>query len=153
MKKVSILLLLGIVVGFVLFLLLFPVLQKTTRHIALKINSQACHAFTVVSPTKDTPFTSPLHITAEVDNSNSKCHWTVFEGQAGTATLYDDDGKVLGQDTLKTTEDWMQSKKVTYNAVVTFKRPVNGGKGVLKFTEENPSGTSDAQEIMLLVRF
>ncbi|MGE5042333.1 MAG: hypothetical protein ACM3IJ_05535 [Candidatus Levyibacteriota bacterium] len=152
MKKKLLLLSFGITLGFVIFLLFFPILRKTGKHFAIRMKNETCTAFSILSPSKNTPFISPGKIVVEVDNTNPGCLWTVFEGQAGTITLSDKNGTVLAREVLKTEEDWMQQKKVRYTATLSFKKP-GTESGIIKFTEENPSGKPDPDQVLLPVSF
>lgn len=105
----------------------------------------ACNALTMITPQKGSKISSPLSISVIVDNTNPKCHWTVFEAQAGVAQLFDTNGNLLGQAVLKTNDDWTLQKPVPYNAVVTYTNPSSGNlKLVLQ--EENPSGKPNPQK-------
>lgn len=108
-----------------------------------------CPALTVITPQPGQQVSSPLPVSVIVDNRNPKCHWTVFEAQAGSMEIKDKNGTVLGTGILTTTNpNWMTVNPVTYKGTITFTRPA-GKKLSLTITEENPSGRPGAQQITI----
>lgn len=105
----------------------------------------ACTALTLNSPQANQKISSPLRVTVTVDNRNKDCRWTVFEAQAGTLQLLDEDKTVIGKGVLTTSEDWMTNEPVTYNGEITFDKAPTGKKLELHVIEENPSGKPDSQ--------
>lgn len=110
-----------------------------------------CDAIAILSPKDNVKVVSPLAVRVTIDN-RGECHWTVFEAQAGTITITDGLGKVVGQGVLKTTQEWTVETPVTYTAVVTLSKPSTSG-GTLTITEENPSGKADPQKHSIPVSF
>jgi len=110
-----------------------------------------CDAITVLSPKDNTRVVSPLTIRVTIDN-RGECNWTVFEAQAGTVTVTDGLGNVVGTGILKTKEEWTTPNPVTYTAVVTLSKPSTSG-GTLTVTEENPSGKANPQKHLVPVSF
>lgn len=104
-------------------------------------------AITIISPQAGSVITNPLSVNILVDNSKPDCHWTVFEAQAGTATVVDSTGLLLGQAPLTTTDDWKLSKAVAYNAVIQLTNKPTTGVVNLILEEENPSGKPSPQQI------
>lgn len=104
-----------------------------------------CTALRLDSPQVNEEVSSPLSVTVTVDNRNKDCRWTVFEAQAGTLQLLDEDKTVIGKGVLTTSDDWMTSEPVTYNGTITFDRAPTGKKLELQVIEENPSGKPDSQ--------
>lgn len=110
-----------------------------------------CDAITVLSPKDNIKVVSPLTVRVTIDN-RGQCHWTVFEAQAGTVTITDGLGKVVGQGILKTTQEWTTPNPVTYTATVTLSKPSTSG-GTLTISEENPSGKENPQKHTVPVSF
>jgi hypothetical protein len=146
MKNLFALLIFFIVVGVGLWLYNN---RYTLTPIPTPPSSASSCAVTIVSPHAGSAITNPLSINLIIDNSKPGCHWTVFEGQAGTATLTDSSGKFLGQAVLKTTEDWTLTKPTAYNAVITLTKHPSSGVVNLILQEENPSGKPNPQEITI----
>lgn len=111
--------------------------------------AQTCKAVTVLSPKVNQQIVTPLKVQIIVDNRNTDCHWTVFEGQAGTMEIKDRNGKVLGSGFLSTTENWMTREPVTFTGTITFTIPPNNSGLTLIISEENPSGSADANVISI----
>ncbi len=98
----------------------------------------SCDAVTILSPKPGSKITSPLTVTVKVDNTKS-CKWTVFEAQAGTLTLKDSNGQILGSGILTTTSEWMTEQPVIYTGTVEFTKPTTDDV-TLVIEEEDPSG-------------
>ncbi|MDE2588186.1 MAG: hypothetical protein KGL95_00755, partial [Patescibacteria group bacterium] len=90
-----------------------------------------CFSLSIISPKPKEKVTSPLSISAIVDNADKNCHWTVFEGQAGKVVMTDALGNVLGNSILKTTEDWTAVKKVNYSSTLIFSKPTKNNSLIL----------------------
>lgn len=98
---------------------------------------------TVISPLSNTIVSSPLIANAIVNNTNKTalgCSWTVFEAQAGVASLVDSTGTQVGFALLQTTSDWMTDGPVPYTGTITFSAQPAPGPLSLVITEDNPSG-------------
>ncbi|MGC9603413.1 MAG: GerMN domain-containing protein [Minisyncoccia bacterium] len=70
--------------------------------------------------------------------------WTVFEGVAGTMTLYDDNNSNLGQAQLMADTDWTKPP-VHFTATLDFSPP-STNSGRLDFSSDNPSGDPVRQQ-------
>ncbi len=105
----------------------------------------SCTALTLNSPSSNQKISSPLSVTVTVDNTNTDCHWTVFEAQAGSMKLLDEEGTVIGEGVLTTEEDWMTDQPVQYKGTITFTKTPMGKKLELQIHEENPSGKPDSK--------
>jgi hypothetical protein len=100
--------------------------------------------------------TFPITVTGNVDNTNSKnlgCRWQMFEGQAGSAQLYYQEGSVwtkISSQVPVTVADWM-SDKTTFSAKFPFQNkgePLPAGtKMKIVFTEDNASGTGTVDKL------
>src|SRR6478736_1509020 len=114
MKKVAI-----IVCVIILAVLIY---WKTFSKPVTKIpkNIATCQALNIQSPLENDQVTRDFTVRAVVDNSNPKCHWTVFEAQAGTIEIKDANGKLVGNGELKTTEDWMTDNPVNYTSDISL---------------------------------
>jgi hypothetical protein len=108
-----------------------------------------CSGLTIQTPTKNQTISSPLEITAVVDNRNPLCNWRVYEAQAGTIEIKDTKGNIVGKGVLQTEDNWMQAEPVTYHAALTFSKPTTQTKAILTITEENPAGKPDAKSVSL----
>jgi hypothetical protein len=104
-----------------------------------------CSALQITSPQKGQQATSPLTVTAIVDNTNHKCHWTVFEAQAGSIEVRNSKGQVIGKGKLTTQAAWMNEQPVTYTGTVTFNSAEATPSLTLVINEENPSGQPGQQ--------
>ncbi len=121
--------------------LLIIMQKKTVKNQAAAPITKTCSNFIVVTPKQGQKITSPMTISAIVDNTKSKsCHWTVFEAQAGTMQLTDSKGETIGKGMLTTTSEWMTDKAVTYSGTITLTKPPAGSEITLTITEEVPSG-------------
>lgn len=127
--------------------LLYMQIQKNTKEV-VTTHEKPCAAVTVVTPKENTITSSPLSIAIIVDNSNTSCHWTVFEAQAGIATVQDAQNHTLGKTILTTNDDWQLAKPVPYNGTITFNQATNKHL-TLHITEENPSGKPNPQQITI----
>lgn len=96
-------------------------------------------AFHSLTPEPGSHVKSSVNISVLIDNTNTDCApWVVFEGQAGTVSLYNENDKLLDTGVLTTTSDWTTGFPVTYSA--SLSNFVYTGRVKLVFTEENPSG-------------
>ena len=112
-------------------------IQTPYSHQQTSITS-ICDALTKLSPRSGTKITSPLTVSVTVDNTKS-CKWTVFEAQAGTLTVKDSNGEILGKGILTTTGEWMTEQPVVYTGTVEFTKPATNDV-TLVIEEEDPSG-------------
>lgn len=127
--------------------LLYTQIQKNIQVVVVS-HEKPCAAVTVITPKSQTTTSSPLSISLIVDNSNTSCHWTVFEAQAGIAELLDENNHIIGKTVLTTNDDWQLSKPVPYNGTISFTEKSN--KHItLTITEENPSGKSNPQMLSI----
>lgn len=112
-------------------------------------------ALTVTSPTKGALVSTPITLSAIVDNRNQSpsCAWTVFEAQAGTVTAIDTLGNQVGAGILSTTDEWMTTSPVTYTATVDITGKPETNNIALVITEENPSGEGTPKTITTPVTF
>ena len=101
----------------------------------------------IVKPKENQLIISPLTVSVVVDNTSTMCHWTVFEAQAGTIEIIDDAGTTVGTGILKTTDNWMTNKPVTYDGTIIFTQTPVSNTVVLQITEENPSGKPNPQTV------
>lgn len=109
-----------------------------------------CQSLTVLSPETGAQATSPLTIDVVVDNSNPDCRWAVFEAQAGSIDLQDDQGNVIGSGVLTTTDDWMTDQPVNYSGTISFDPTQATSEMKLIITEEKASGEEGQQVILPL---
>lgn len=124
-----------------------PLLPHPTEKLATT-PAPTCQPLTVITPKSGEKITSPLSISVIVDNTAcSSSHWTVWEAQAGTVTLEDNNGKVLGRAVLKTQDDWTLQKPTPYNAVIQYSARPDSGNLKLIIQEENPSGKPNPKSI------
>jgi predicted PurR-regulated permease PerM len=77
---------------------------------------------------------SPLKITGTVNGNG----WAGFEGQVGTVTLLDNNGKELAKSALTATTEWTKLP-TQFQVTITFISP-GTGNGTLVFHNENASG-------------
>lgn len=139
----------ALTIPFLRFTPLEPVTPSPTPIPQVPTKAPGCEAITVKNPLPDQKIMPPsLTVTVIIDNTNPTCHWSVFEGQAGTLELQDDEQNTLGTGTLTTNDDWTANKPVTYQGTVSFSS-VGGGKANLIITEENPSGSNNPQTIQI----
>lgn len=115
----------------------------------LSLSPSTVSCLQVVSPEKNQIALSPLTVTVVVNNTSKHCHWTVFEAQAGTIAVVDNEGTTIGTGVLKTTENWMTDTSVRYNGTVIFTKTPTSNNLILQITEENPSGTASPQLVTL----
>src|SRR3989344_2407325 len=85
----------------------------------------------VLSPKPDELISSPLKITGSVNGMG----WTGFEGQVGTVSLLDSEGKQLALGILTATTEWMQLP-TNFETSIYFDYPGDGA-GQLVFYNEN----------------
>jgi Immunoglobulin-like domain of bacterial spore germination len=106
-----------------------------------------CEAIHINTPQKGQRITSPMEISVTVDNSKDECHWSVFEGQAGSVELKNQNGDVIGTANLTTTEDWTTDEPINFKGTLPF-TPDEKSSYTLVINEENPSGQS-GKKVML----
>ncbi len=110
---------------------------------------------TVNSPLAGSTVSFPLSVSATVDNTQSQslgCSWTVFEAQAGSVTVKDANGNVLGQSYLKTTGNWMTTGPVVFTATIaTLTNPSYTGPLTIVFEEEDVSGQGNPDTLSVNV--
>ena len=104
---------------------------------------------TVDSPKIGENVSFPLTVTGRIDNTKAEkigCSWTMFEGQAGVATLHyeNKDGYSLPIDTKPAmVANWM-SATTTFSVTLDFNNQAlqlpSGYNMKVLITEENPSG-------------
>lgn len=157
MKTLLVLLVVGIasllIIPFLKFTPLQPQVVPSPTPTQQIIKKTPCQALTIKTPLPNQRITPPsLSVKVVVDNTNPECHWTVFEAQAGTLELQDENKNTIGTGTLTTTDEWMANKPVTYEGTVSFSA-IQQGKGNLLITEENPSGKDTPQSISLPLNF
>lgn len=126
-----------------------PVLHQTSPSAPTHTPTSPISCLRIISPQKNQLIISPLTVTVVVDNTSNTCHWTVFEAQAGTIEIVDDEGTTIGTSALKTTDNWMTNKAVTYEGIVIFTKAPASDNIVLQITEENPSGKPNPQTVTL----
>ncbi|MEO5927482.1 MAG: hypothetical protein ABIO72_02150 [Patescibacteria group bacterium] len=108
-------------------------------------------AIAIQEPAANATVKMPFDVKVQIHNGIHKdCRWGLFEGQAGSLTLQDEKGTILGRGILATDEDWMTDEQVGFNGMV---HPVPGttaqGKLTLVISEDDPSGQKDPQAIMV----
>lgn len=101
-----------------------------------------------ISPEPGGHIESPLAIEVIVDNTQEDCRWGVFEAQAGTVTLYDEDDKVKASGILTTTGEWMTASPTTYRATLTD-FTINGPMKLV-LTEDRPDGATPQTSTLYL---
>ena len=136
-------------------------IKGNTNHSASASNC----GLTINTPTPNSSAAFPFTISGTIDNTNAStlgCSWTMFEGHAGTAHLYDlnssnNQWHAVGLDIPVTVSNWMTIGPTSFSLVVPFNN-INAGlpSGTLMkvmFTEENPSGnTADTLDLPLLLQ-
>jgi len=105
----------------------------------LALKNPPLKPITVISPAPNDSVSSPIAIEGTANSG-----WTVFEGVAGTATLYDANGNQLGQAQLKADTDWTKPP-VHFTASLAFSAS-STGSGHLEFLSDNPSGDPAKQQ-------
>lgn len=115
---------------------------------------------TIDSPKIGDSVSFPLTITGHVDNTKANaegCSWTMFEGQAGVATLHYEtkDGFSLPVETTPVmVANWM-SATTTFSVTLNFNNQVlqlpSGYNLKVVITEENPSGEGTPSTVELPV--
>src|SRR6266576_6189957 len=95
----------AIVVFFVLFLKPLPPQTPSVS---------TCNELTIISPNKNQQVPNTFLVKVIVDNRNPKCHWTVFEAQAGKIEIADSKSKLIGSSILHASGEWMTNNPVTY---------------------------------------
>ena len=155
MNKLTIISLIVICLGLLFFIFssLFsaqnPRSDKKTVSAPSVTPPASCSAVTVLSPKPNQSITTPLNVQIVVDNRGMDCHWTVFEGQAGTMELKDEQGNVLGKGILSTTENWMTTDPVRFIGDISATIPKNISRITLYLYEENPGGNTDTATITI----
>ncbi len=128
--------------------------QKVTAPAPQQVAAEMC-GLTITSPLPATTVTFPLTIQAVVDNTQAGtlgCSWTVFEAQAGTVTVKDQNGAILGTGILSTTNDWMTTAPTPYTATITsLTNPTYTGPLSLVFNEENPGDLPNPDSLTVSV--
>lgn len=89
----------------------------------------------VDSPKANDLVSSPLVVSGYVNGDG----WIGFEAQVGTASLYDNTGKLLVIKPLTATSEWMTS---TINFATDLEFVTAAESGTIVFRNENPSGES-----------
>lgn len=109
----------------------------------------------ILSPLTDQAVTFPLSVRGVVDNSaQPDCAWVVFEGQAGTLTLYDATNQVVGQSFLQAQGDWMTTGPVVVTGTVELSQEVSAGQPLrLVINDDDPSGLRSPQMIEIPLRY
>lgn len=97
------------------------------------VSSVSSDLFRVVSAKIGDIVSSPIYISGV-----AKAGWGIFEGQAGTVTLYDGNGNKLGMTLLTVNGDWMQPE-VQFATELNFTSSTTAD-GKLVFKNDNPSG-------------
>ncbi|GEM_PF-1402711 len=104
----------------------------------------------ITNPEPVEKVTFPLRVSGVVDNrTNSSCTWGVFEAQAGTMVLADEDGTELGRGVLATTGEWMTTGPISVDGTVTLTRQPTGKNLVLTITEEDPRGMNTPKQLVV----
>lgn len=101
----------------------------------------------VYSPRPQDLVSSPLSIYGTV-----KQKWGIFEGEAGTVTLYDGNGKNLGVGILRVDGDWMRDPELKFETEINFTKP-STSSGMLVFIGNSPKEGSFAGSYKLPVVF
>lgn len=130
--------------------------QQTQQEQQLpQIRATGCSpkAITIQSPAPNANVKMPFEVHVEINNGAHKdCRWSLFEGQAGSLTLQDDKGNILGRGILATQEDWMTDEMVKFDGTV---HPVPGatiqGALSLVISEDDPSGEKEPQAVIIPV--
>lgn len=99
-----------------------------------------CQALTIVKPQPNETVSKNFSVAAVVDNRNPKCHWSVFEAQAGAIEVKDSNGQLVGNGVLKTTDNWMTSAPVTYSGDILLNANTPHENLIITINEENPNG-------------
>ncbi len=146
--------LIKIIVGllFITIIIVFFIVdsKQSNKNIPNKIT---CKAIKIIKPSNGQKIVSPLEVHVIVDNTSPKCHWTVFETQAGTMSLKDNTGQAIGTGILKTTSDWMTNQPITYTGNITFANNPSSDDLILTIFEENPSGQPNVKQAIILLKY
>lgn len=109
---------------------------------------------TINQPTPGFKVAFPLTVAGVVNNSSNKdCSWTLFEGQAGHIVVKDETGAIVGEGPLTTMGDWMTDGPVQVQGRIELSAQPSGHVLTLMVTEEDPSGQSDPQQIILRLAY
>jgi hypothetical protein len=133
-----------------------PTIITTPESEAQAQKADATHCgLTVNSPLPGTIVTFPLTIQTVVDNTQSaklNCSWSVFEAQAGSVTVKDTGGHIVGKGVLKTTANWMTTAATPYTATISsITHPAYTGPLQLTFTEDNAAGKPNPDTLSFVV--
>ena len=135
------------------------------KEVPIVVNDQTpcSQTFKVESPVAGSAVSFPVTLVGSVDNSHLKAgcpSWIMFEGQAGTASLYYEtkNGWSLPTDTQPIkVADWT-STSTTFSVTLNFDNKTeefpSGYNFKVVFTEENPSGQGvvDSVEVPLTLK-
>lgn len=116
-------------------------------------NQVTCRALQIIKPASGQKVVSPIEVEVVVNNTNPKCHWSVFEAQAGTISLKDNTGQTIGTGILKTTSDWMTDQPVTYTGTINFDTTPSSNDLILTIFEEPPSGQPNSKQATILLKY
>src|SRR3989344_788090 len=141
MKKLYTIVVLGVFT--VLFLAIFYFFPKNTIQ-APVVNDVNESGISVSYPKPNDVIWSPLKIAGLVNGSG----WIGFEGQVGTARLFDAKEKEIAIGILTAQGEWMQ-KIINFESTLIF-APVSPVPGKLVFYNENPSGEPVRDKIFIV---
>lgn len=138
----------------IIFLLAFLLKQNPPNgnppptHGTVAQKSYHC-GITISNPTPTQAVTFPLTVNAIVNNSAATdgCTWSLFEGQAGTVELKDQNGATLAKMPMQTPPqtDWMTNGPVPFSAILTPSQAIPSGTPLsLTFSEEDASGMGNS---------
>lgn len=114
--------------------------------------SDACFPanLTIAEPQAGESISFPFTVTGAVDNrKNKECSWGVFEAQAGTIVVKDENGEIVGTGILETKGEWMTEGPVQVEGTVTATKPTTSKTLNLIVTEEDPSGLGEVQQLTI----
>jgi hypothetical protein len=127
------------VLGFVIFSLVGPELANAPKGDgSTTTNEQPGNTnpypdqIMVDSLSSNAKITSPLTITGKAKGWYFEASFPI--------NILDQNGKVIGQAPAQAQSDWMTSDWVPFKAVVTFTSPGAGKKGIVRLSNDNPSG-------------
>jgi len=123
-------------------------LKPATKTVPTQAMQTNCDGIQIIEPQAGSKVSSPVKVKVVVDNTKSKCRWTVFEGQAGVIQMQGKNSDLLGNSILSTTDNWMQDGPVTYTGSLTFTTPADKDIALI-IDEENPSGKPNAKQIKI----
>ena len=94
--------------------------------------------------------TFPLTVVGAVDNrKNTDCNWGVFEAQAGTLVVKDEQGEVVASGILTAKGEWMTEGPIQVEGIVSATQPITGNTLTLIATEDDPSGLGELQQLSI----